>query len=192
MPPLVRKVELILSQEGSFANALGAAVFDKPRVSYWMILVPILFLHFIYQMQKYKRGRAKFVDDFMITRRGALQAAYDAAAAGKRPDTGPLVRQAGVSENLKKPYAEWVDVLAGHYADLLAGGGDSFDSLVRSVYRNRTDYLLALNRLNTVEEAFYAALKPHMAATEGAADIIAKIESHARHLRRESAQRIFA
>jgi hypothetical protein len=185
-------VELILVQEGSFVNTLGAVVFDKPRVSYWMVLVPILFLHFIYQMQKYKRGRAKFAEDFLITRRGALQAAYDAAVAGKRPDTGPLIRQAGLSDALRKPYAEWVEVLTGHYADLLAGTGDSFDGLVRSVYRGRTDYLLALNRLSTVEEAFYAALKPQMAATEGAADIIDRIEANARRLRSESAQRIFA
>ena len=40
--------------------------------------------------------------------------------------------------------------------DLLAAEGDSFEALVRSAYRNRTNYLLTLNRLNTVEKEFYA------------------------------------
>lgn len=192
MQHLIRKVQLVLNQEGAFANALGAAVFDKPRVSYWMILVPILFLHFIYQLQKYKRGRARFNDEFMITRRRALQAAYDAATAGTPADIGPVIREAGVSENLREPYSAWVEVLTGYYADLLAVSGDSFDGLVRSAYRNQTDYLLALNRLNNVEEAFYAALKPQMTATDGAADIIARMESASRQLRRETARRIFS
>ncbi len=75
--------------------------------------------------------------------------------------------------------------------DLLAADGDSFESLVRAAYRNRTDYLLTLNRLNTVEKEFYTALKPHMGAAEGAADIIATIESQSQRLRRELAEQIF-
>jgi len=47
MKGLERKQELILEQERAFANALGAAVFDKPRISYWMVLLPILFLYFV-------------------------------------------------------------------------------------------------------------------------------------------------
>ena len=42
MKGLERKQELILEQELVFANAIGAAVFEKPRISYWMVLIPIL------------------------------------------------------------------------------------------------------------------------------------------------------
>jgi hypothetical protein len=62
---------------------------------------------------------------------------------------------------------------------------------VRSSYRNRTDYLLTLNRLSMVEKEFYTALKPQLAATEGAAAVIATIEEQSRRLRRDLAEQIF-
>jgi hypothetical protein len=76
--------------------------------------------------------------------------------------------------------------------DLLAANGDSFESLVRSAYRNRTNYLLTLNRLSTVEKEFYAAIKPQLAATEGAAAVITTIETQSQRLRRHLAESIFA
>ena len=93
---------------------------------------------------------------------------------------------------IEKPYASWMRVLVEHYMDLLSATGDSFESLVRSAYHNRTNYLLTLNRLSTVEKEFYAALKPQMAATEGAVEIITTIETQSQHLRRKLAEQIFA
>jgi hypothetical protein len=84
-----------------------------------------------------------------------------------------------------------VKTLAEYYMDLLSASGDSFESLVRAAYRNRTDYLLILNRLTTMERGFYSALKPHMGTAEGASDIIATIESQSQKLRRELAEQIF-
>jgi hypothetical protein len=84
-----------------------------------------------------------------------------------------------------------VKTLAEYYMDLLSASGDSFESLVRAAYRNRTDYLLILNRLTTMEREFYSALKPHMGTAEGASDIIATIESQSQKLRRELAEQIF-
>ena len=103
----------------------------------------------------------------------AMDVALDAVETNGRPDMGAVARTSSLPEALQKPYVSWVKALVEHYMDLLAGDGDSFESLVRAAYRSRTDYLLTLNRLNTVEKEFYTALKPHMGAAEGAADIIA-------------------
>jgi zona occludens toxin (predicted ATPase) len=192
MKGLERKKELILQSELAFANAVGAAVFEKPKVSFWMVLVPLLFLYFIYRMQKFKSGRMNFDREFMTTRRKALDLAVEALAADAKPDIDQIAGQTGLMSVLERPYASWLKALVDYYTDLLAATGDSFESLVRSAYRNRTNYLLTLNRLNTVEKDFYAALKPQMAATEGAAAIIATIEEHSRRLRRELAESIFA
>jgi hypothetical protein len=192
MKGLERKKELILQRELAFANAVGAAVFEKPKVSFWMVLVPLLFLYFIYRMQKFKSGRMNFDREFMTTRRKALDLAVEALAADAKPDIDQIAGQTGLMSVLERPYASWLKALVDYYTDLLAATGDSFESLVRSAYRNRTNYLLTLNRLNTVEKDFYAALKPQMAATEGAAAIIATIEEHSRRLRRELAESIFA
>jgi hypothetical protein len=186
-----RKKELILEREKVFANQIGSAVFEKPRISFWMILIPILFLHFIYRMQKYKHGRMKFDEDFMVTRRRVMDLAVEAAATGAEPDMDQVVRQAALSDELKSAYASWTRVLAQYYLDLLATDGDSFDSLVRSAYGSQTNYLLTLNRLGMAEREFYSAIKPRLAETEGAIAIIAAIEEQSHQLRRELAQRIF-
>ena len=192
MKGLERKKELILQRELAFSNAVGAAVFEKPKVSFWMVLVPLLFLYFIYRMQRYKSGRMRFDEEFMTTRRRAMNIAFEAVEAGSRPDIDRIARESGLTEALEKPYASWLKVLVDFYMDLLAANGDSFESLVRSAYRNRTNYLLTLNRLGTVEKEFYAAVKPQLAATEGAAAVIATIETQSHQLRRDLAENIFA
>ena len=192
MKGLDRKKELILAREMAFANSIGATVFEKPKVSFWMVLVPLLFLYFIYRMQRYKSGRMKFDEEFMTTRRRAMNLAFEVVETGTRPDIDRIARESGLTEALEKPYASWLKVLVDFYMDLLAANGDSFESLVRSAYRNRTNYLLTLNRLSTVEKEFYAAVKPQLAATEGAAAVIATIETQSQQLRRDLAENIFA
>jgi hypothetical protein len=191
MKALAQKKDLILQRELTFANAIGAAVFEKPRVSFWMVFIPILFLYFIYRMQRFKSGRMKFDEEFMSTRRRALDVALEAVDANGRPDMGEVARNSSLPEALQKPYVAWMKALVEYYMDLLAAEGDSFESLVRAAYRSRTDYLLTLNRLNTVEKEFYTALRLHMGAAEGAADIIATIESQSQQLRRALAEQIF-
>jgi hypothetical protein len=191
MKGLERKKDLILQRELLFANAIGAAVFEKPKVSFWMVLIPILFLYFVYRMQRFKNGRIKFDQEFMTTRRKAMDLAVEALETGVKPNIDRIARGSGITDALEKPYASWLKALVDYYADLLAANGDSFDALVRSAYRNRTNYLLALNRLSTVEKEFYTALKPGLAATEGAAAVIATIEEQSRRLRRDLAEQIF-
>jgi hypothetical protein len=189
MQALAQKKEIILQRELTFANAIGAAVFEKPKVSFWMVFIPILFVYF--RMQRFKSGRMKFDEEFMTTRRRAMAAALDAVETNGRPDMAEVARNSRLPEALQKPYVSWMKALVEYYIDLLAADGDTFESLVRAAYRNRTDYLLTLNRLNTVEKEFYTALTPHMGAADGAADIIATIESQSQRLRRELAEQIF-
>lgn len=187
-----QKKEMILQRELMFANAIGAKVFEKPQVHFWMVLIPILFLYFIYRMQRFKSGRMKFDQEFMTTRRKAMDLAVEALETGVKPNIDRIARESGITDALEKPYAAWLRALVDHYDDLLAANGESFEALVRSAYHNRTNYLLTLNRLNTVEKEFYAALKPQLVATEGAAAVIEAIEEHSRRLRRDLAEQIFA
>jgi hypothetical protein len=192
MTPLSRKRELILGRELAFADAVGAAVFEKPKVSFWMVLLPILFVYFIYRMQRFKNGRKQFNEEFMTTRRRAMDVALQAVEEGGKPDVTQMARESGLPEGPAKGYAAWVRALVDHYMDLLKAEGDSFEGLVRSAYRSRTDYLLTLNRLNAVEREFYGALKPHLAqGAEGVADIISTIQDRSERLRRDLAEVIF-
>jgi len=187
-----RRKEIILERELDFANAIGSAVVEKPRVSFWMIMMPPLFIYFIYRMKKYKEGRIKFDEEFMAARRRAMEAALEAVETGAGPDIDRVVQQSELADTFAKPYASWVRVLVEYYMDLLSAAGENFETLVRSAYHNRTNYLLSLNRLGLVEKEFFAALKPHLVAIEGAAEIITTIETQSQHLRRRFAEQIFA
>jgi hypothetical protein len=189
---LQRKKALILDQETAFAHAVCRAVLAKPKVSYWMVLLPILFVYFVYRMQGFKKERATFERDFMTTRRRALDVAFEAAQRRKEPEIDGLVQQSDLPEPLKKPYVTWVRALVDYYLDLLLSDGNSFEGLVEAAYRNRTNCLLILNRLNATEREFYAALKPHLEkTTAGVADVIASIEEQSQRLRRNLAERVF-
>jgi len=192
MKELARKKEIILQREMAFADAIGISVLDKPKVSYWMVLIPILFLYFIYRMQQYKRDRIKFGEEFMITRRRAMDIAHDAAATGNMLAIDKVVHDSGLPASLHKHYGSWVQALVDYYMALLSADGGCFESMVRAAFINRSDYLSILNRLNTVEKDFYTALRPHLVTTEGAADIIAQIETQSRRLRQEQADDFFS
>lgn len=192
MRNLARKRDLILNREMVFANAIGAAVMQKPKVSYWMVLIPILFLFFFYRMQKYKKGRQEFDLQLMTARRQAMELAEAALASGHKPDVAAAVRQSGLPEVLESPFGAWLRALSAFYMGLLKADGDSFDALVRSTYPGRSRFLLDLNRLDQVEKDFYAVLAPRLTEVEGAVEIIGLIQARSRELRLEMARRIFA
>jgi hypothetical protein len=74
---------------------------------------------------------------------------------------------------------DWLNVLIDHYMDLLQAEGDHIEDLIKSVYKNRTNYLLFINRLNSVEKKFNTALKSHLPDTiDGANDIMAAMETY--------------
>ena len=192
MTKISHRKKLILRSELAFANAVGAAVIDKPRVSFWMILVPILFLYFIYRMQKYKSGLRRFEDEFMTTRRWAMDLACESIDMNRCPDIGSVIKRAGLNDTLENDYARWVRALVAHYMNLLSAEGDNFESLVRSAHHDRTNYLQVLNYVSRTENEFYAALKPQLNKVEGAVEIIAAIESMSRQLRRDIAEHVFS
>ncbi len=191
---LTRKKDIILTSELIFANEIGAVLFEKPKVSYWMIFIPILFLYFIFRMQKFKNDRIKFSEEFMSVRHEAMDFALnalDASASDGSLDMNAANRYEKFPEPLREPYASWIKSLSSLYQDLLAADGHDFESLIRRAYRNKSNYQEALEKLNHAEKEFYMALKPMMTEVEGTAAIIAKMESESRRLRAETATRIF-
>lgn len=189
---LTRKKDIILSRELRFANEIGALLFEKPKVSYWMIFIPILFLYFIFRMQKFKNDRIKFSEEFMSARKEAMDIAFGTAAPGSLTEKSSEKQYSKLPDALQEPYASWIKALSSLFLDLLFADGNDVESLIRTAYRNRNGYMEALDRLNNAEKEFYAALKPLMAKVEGSAGIITKMEFESRRLRIEMADRIFS
>jgi hypothetical protein len=189
---LARKKEIILEHESNFATAVGSVVVEKPKATSWIILMPFMFIFLINDMLKFKRDCRKFENEFMSNRHQAMVVAFEAALSDSKPDIDWMVRKSNCMEALEKPYAAWIGALVDHYMDLLLAVGDNFEALVRSAYRKRTNYLLILNRLNTVEKEFFEALRACMKATAGASDVIAAVQNESQRLRRDFADQVFA
>lgn len=184
--------DLILQEERVFARAVAVSAIDKPQTSFWLVVLPILFLYYAYRIQKYKKSLARFVEDFMVTRNRAMELAWEQATTGKMPAAESIEGVAALDPALQRPYCTWLVALAEYYGRLLRQSGTAFPELVRGGYRNRSEYLLALNRLNGVEKEFYSALRPRMATIEGTSEVISRIEKTSRTLRRDLAERVFS
>ena len=60
MLKLDEKLALILDQEKTFAKSVAGLVIEKPKLSIWMILIPIIFVHYFYRWNQYSEGLKKF------------------------------------------------------------------------------------------------------------------------------------
>ena len=187
------KKELILAQERKFAAQLGRQVLSKPKLHTWMILIPFLFVFFIQDLMKYKKGRRAFSDNYLLSHERALKEAEDALAQGRKPDAGAIARQADLQGKSQEKYAEFLTVLVEHYICLLQAQGDSYESLVRSAYgNNRTNFLLFNNLLNQAEKKLNQALTKQLSKDQdGVAITIQKMEVGSNQLRRTEAEQIF-
>ena len=187
------KKELILAQERKFAAQLGRHVLSKPKLHTWMILIPFLFVFFIQDLMKYKKGRRAFSDNYLLSREKALNEAEDALVEGRKPDAEAIARQADLQGKSQEKYAEYLVVLVEHYTCLLQAQGDSYESLVRSAYgNNRTNFLLYTHQLNQAEKKLNQALTKQLSKDQdGVAITIQKMEVGSNQLRRTEAEQIF-
>ena len=189
---LEKNYRIIEDHERQFAYMLASRVIQKPTLSVWMILIPIIFLHFFYRMNRFKTGREEFCEHYMVSRMRALDTAMASLKNREAPDIEAVAAKAQIPPETMKEYRELMRVMVGHYRDLLAASGDTFHQLIRSAYGTKTNYLLFLNRLNQVEKEMNASLKPHMEqTTEGFNETVKRIESRSEKLRRENADSVF-
>lgn len=189
---LAEKKDLILAHEEQFAFALAREMVEGPKLSIWMVLIPIIFLHYFHRYRKAKEGRTDFARNYLITRKRALEESIVLVEAGKRPKVDEILRDSSLPKEAGAPFKTLFSLLLEHYADLLRSDGSDMTSLIRSAYRRRANYLLFLNRLNQAEKDLHAMLRPHLGASMGdVGDVIKRMERISERLRRESAEHIF-
>jgi hypothetical protein len=192
MASINEKSAIILEHEKKFANTLALHVLDKPKLSVWMILIPIIFVYYFYQYQKFTRGQKIFAEHYLFSKKRALTEAVDVVNTGKSPDFDKLVELSDMTDESRMLQKEVCKVLVEHFITLLRSEGEDFESLVKSAYGSRMNYLLFINRLNQTEKAVNKALKPQLKITHnGINDIVNTIELQSDRLRRKNAENIF-
>ena len=186
------KYDLIETHERQFAHRLSLQVIDRPRLSVWMILIPIIFVHYFYRFNKFNTGRKEFTKNYLVSRLRALGESLRITETGHKPDIEKLTALASLPKDALPAYRELLRVLIDHYADLLQARGETYEELVRSAYGNRSSFLLFIDGLNKIEKKLDSALKPDMEeVTEGFDEIVALIENNSEKLRREDVERVF-
>jgi hypothetical protein len=146
----------------------------------------------MFRYQKYVDGRNKFSEHYLLSRKRALEASVRALESNRPCNVGALVEQANIPAEAEGEYSAWIRILCDHYADLLRCEGDSIAALVKSAYKNRTNFLLFLNQLNDSEKRLNVALSPRLReTTAGVDEIIGRMEHATEIIRRDQAEKIF-
>lgn len=182
-----------MDQERGFARDLAGRVIDIPRLSMWMILIPIILVYHVYRHNSALKGRSAFVEHYMLSRARSLEEAYHALTEQRPPDIEGVVAGAvDLPPSARPAYEAWITVLIRHYVDLLRASGADYKALVQRVFHNRSNYLIFLNQLNQLEKALNAALNTHLAETTAdVAETIQRIEAASAELRRMQSEAFF-
>jgi hypothetical protein len=141
---LDRKCGWILSRELEYAHRVALRLVDKPELSVWMILIPIIFLHFMYRAQKFKAGLGAITRELLASREFALALARESLVAGtEAPDPAKRFPDGAgtlMDAPLREAEIQLSRVLIGHYRRLLEARGESYEELVRNAYGNEGRY----------------------------------------------------
>lgn len=185
------RYELILSRERRFADLLADEIVERPRLSAWMIVIPIIFVQYLLGYRQYKPTLDAVAREFMTTKKAALNAAYDMVDRGVPKEqalTGCLSSPEGgyaepVKEVRRKQLKE-IDFLVDHYVKLLKAEGDSYRSLLKNAYPTRIGYERFLNLLQQAEkEVNRAASRAFGQKIKNFSEMLSKTEAAAEALR---------
>ncbi len=192
MNKIQEKKELILVEEQTLAALIAARVIEKPKLSWWMIIMPIIFVFFFQKLDKAIKGRELFVVNYMIIRNKALDAAYLATLNDKRLKTDEFYSQFTLPDEAAKYYRRWVEALIDFYSILLQAEGKDFSDLACSAFNNKKDLFLTMRHLCDLEQEYNEALLPHLVReVPEARKLTLDITVHSRILRMELVQKVF-
>ena len=182
----------ILENETQLAKSIARKLIYRPELSIWMIVIPVFFVYFFYQLNRSTNSRKEFVQKFVLTRKLILNEAYSASVDGEKQDFLEMAEYENVPDCANEAYQGWAKVLFEHYQKLLNEDGNSYAELVRGRYENRGPYLTILDQITKTENRFYKALRKDLNDTvKGAGDVIKAIEKSLPQLRREEADSIY-
>ncbi|WP_291319385.1 NF038143 family protein [Desulfonatronospira sp.] len=187
----------IFKREEQFAHTLATSVIQKPKLTVWMFLVPILFIYHANHIKRYKNNLANFQQGFTRTKMHALNLAREELVRGERKQQREMdlfadydVDGPNVAE-VRKRQLEEIQLLHKHYRNLLKASGRDYPELVRSAYKTKQEFKKFLKKLGEVEKEVNKAALKAFHDTEESRKVVSDMELHASVLRKEEAERIF-
>ncbi len=185
--------DLILTHERRFAGHVAGEVVDKPVLARWMILIPVFFVFYFYQLKRYKSGLKDFSENFLLTRERTLDAVWEASTTKTSADLDRVVELSDIPPEALDHYRVWVELLADHYHSLIQASGGSYDELVKTAYKKKSNYLKRLEHLNQVEADLNTALAPLLPGDEETIETVIKsIQDSVKRLRQSQSKEFFS
>ena len=184
--------DLLLDHERQVARAVAGDVVDRPELAMWMILIPVFFVFYFFQLKRYKNGLKEFSRNFLISRERALDWVHDALRKQSQVDIDELAAQSDSPVEVRNEYRLWMEALVDHFQTLIAVPGSTYEELVRNGYRKKTSYQRALERLNRTEREFNRALASHLPGDqESIAQVVEAMISSVKTHRRSMVDKVF-
>lgn len=185
--------DLILGYERQLARSVAGQVVDRPILAMWMIVIPIFFVFYYFQLKRYKNGLRDFTQNFLLTRRRTIDKVYEAKESGSEVDIDSILEVSDTPAETRAAYRVWVEVLSEHYLILIGQDGFDFDDLVKAAYPKKSSYLVMLNNLNRVEADFNKILAVHLPGdAESIAEVITSMQQSVEQNRRLLAAEIYS
>ncbi len=195
------KLKAILDYENRTALTITTKVLEKPELSAWMILLPIVFILFMQRQKKYKELSTAFMEGYLYTKKIALTTAFSlynheifyaevpaivAETVQKNPTAEPIVL------NIYNQQIEEIKLLCEHYLGLLSSKEENYEQMVISHYQTGENYLSFINRLVEAEkQVTRASIATFQDAAVEVPEIMEEMEKQLWELRCEEAKQFF-
>ncbi|MFP4657654.1 MAG: NF038143 family protein, partial [Desulfonatronovibrionaceae bacterium] len=161
-------------------------------ISVWMILIPILFVHHMYRVNKYKNGVHSFARGIMEPKLKALEGALEETASGAECRELPpesyfpeLKGREDLDKTLLSKQVRVINLLKGHYRRLMDAGGASYGQLLRRAYPRERQYKEFISRLNKTERDLNQYLTENFHTSDESVDIVRRMEKKCKLLRKK-------
>jgi hypothetical protein len=195
------KYNNILSYERKTSWEVTSKVVEKPEISVWMILIPIVFIPYMQRYAKYKETSRAFSEGYLYTKKIALDTAYKISTKEMAEEDADLEIEKIVKTkpnadarvlNIFEKQIKEIKLLCQHYLALLKSHGDNYGQLVVNHYKSYDKFVEFLNQLGEAErEVSRAATHTFKTDTEEVPEIIENMENCLNQYRLEEAKKLF-
>jgi hypothetical protein len=191
------RYDLIWNHENQFAYKVAKQVLQKPPISVWLVLMPILFLFYAHKIQQYKAGIHNFSKGLMRTKILALDSALEEINTGRNDNkvknnfVSPEPETSIEAMRVRNQQLAEFELLKLHYGKLLRQQGTSYRALVRQAYQASGDYRLFLNQLMQIEKEVMEAVLQAYHPKEEDRTVTQKMQEAMQALREEDLEEIF-
>ena len=197
---LKKKFDFIYNYERFIGSSVALRVIQSRPIGIWEFLIPIVFiLHFM----RNKQSRELFIQNYMFTKRHALDAAFhmlkkglsrEDALGGVEGKTRALLTapetQGIYSETIRQQQMNEIDLLFDHYRKLLGAEGEDYFELTRNAYGSLQSYCIFHEQLESAETRVSDAARLTL-GSKADVDALLRIEKATREIRQTQIEKIF-